>query len=170
MKEAEIIDAIKDIEKLKDRKREGWEIRALPSESIADHITGTCLFSLILTKKIEKKTETEKVMKFCLLHDYPEAKISDLDQISKKYLNKEEGEKKAIQKSPNFFQKIFEEYKETDSIEKKIVDDADKLDMINRASKLEKIGYSKEILSDFYKNLEFNFEISKKIFELIKSN
>ncbi|PTD94105.1 hypothetical protein C9439_04265 [archaeon SCG-AAA382B04] len=170
MKEKGIREILESIEILKERKRSGWQIRGLPTESISDHITGTTLISLLLANLLDVEVDIEKTLKFSLLHDFPEAKLSDLDKLSKKYIDKQLSERKAIEDISEPLKSILKEYKKSNSLEKKIVKDADKLDMNNRLNKLKEIGYSGKKLKEFQKDINFNFDKSNQLFDLIKSD
>ncbi len=168
MKEKVLKEIIKDVERLKERNRQGWEVRGLPSESIAEHLYGTCFFTLLLTELIKEDIDTEKALKYAIVHDFSEAKISDLDKLAQKYLNKEKAEEIIIGETNNFLSELLHGFK-SNNIESKVVKDADKLDMVSRAIKLKKLGYSEDVLDEFTKNNDFNFEESKEINKLLES-
>lgn len=163
----EIKEIMNELEILKERKRNGWQIRGLPEESIAEHSFGTAIFSLILSNMVSDVDE-EKCLSLALIHDFIEAKTSDLDKITQKYINKTKIQNKAIKDSSALIENLTNEYKR-DTRETKIVRDADRLDMANRAKKLIKLGYSEELLNEFLEPNLF-FEESRMVFELINSD
>ncbi|OKY79183.1 MAG: 5'-deoxynucleotidase HD superfamily hydrolase [Candidatus Methanohalarchaeum thermophilum] len=158
----ELVDLV---EVLKRRKREGWEFRGVPGESIAEHIFGTIFFSYLIGLEIERDLDWRKLFTIALVHDLPEALVSDLDKVSQQYIYcKEEAEKRAVREFGGDVAERWGEYSSGSCLEAEIVKEADKLDMYNRAVKLIEIGYSRDILGDFLE-VDFSLEESEEMAE-----
>lgn len=81
----------------------------------------------------EKNVDTGKVAKLALLHDIAESRTGDVDYLSRQYVERHEEmaihdmlENTAVEKE---FLALYEEYETRESIEAKIVKDADNLDV-----------------------------------------
>ena len=100
--------------------------------NVLEHTMRTVFLALILARKEGIKTE-EKIIKMALIHDLAETRVSDLSYVQKVYV--EADEDKAAQ---DLFQgtslsdldkEILKEYEERNSLEAKIVKDADNLEV-----------------------------------------
>lgn len=100
--------------------------------NILEHAMRVALLALIISRR-EGKGDEGKILKMALLHDLSESRTIDRAHVHKPYA--EEYEEKAIE---DLFQntsldtmadEILAEYKERESIESKIVKDADNLDI-----------------------------------------
>jgi putative hydrolase of HD superfamily len=98
---------------------------------VAEHTLRVIWIALMLAKKEKVKNE-EKVIKMALLHDTTESRTGDVDYLSRQYVEMEEELAiKDILKDTLFekdFIAIWKEYEKKQSIEAKIVKDADTLD------------------------------------------
>lgn len=100
-------------------------------ENISEHIFRVTWIALVLAKH-EQARDHEKIIKMALVHDLPESRTGDVNSVHKLYA-KRQGEKavKDIfqQTALKELVKIWEEYEERESVESKIVKDADNLDV-----------------------------------------
>lgn len=106
------------------------------------------LWTSLLIAKYEKVTNIEKLMKMAILHDIAESRTGDVDYLSRQYVVR--NEKLGIQDIlkgtalEEEFLGIWKEYEKRDSIEAKIVKDADNLavdfELAEQRSKGNKIG------------------------------
>ncbi len=64
------------------------------SQSVSEHITRVLYAGFVLAS-MEENIDTEKVLKMCLIHDLAEARMSDLNYVHQKYVQR--NEEKALQ-------------------------------------------------------------------------
>jgi putative hydrolase of HD superfamily len=100
-------------------------------QNVSEHTLRVIWISLILAKQ-ENVENIGKVIKMALVHDIVESRTGDVDYLSRQYC--ERLDEKAIQEilkdtSLESFKKIWEEYEKRETIEAKIVKDADNLDV-----------------------------------------
>ncbi|EKE19257.1 MAG: Metal dependent phosphohydrolase [uncultured bacterium] len=104
----------------------------LSSANVAEHTLRVLWIALALAKKEGVKDE-EKIMKMALVHDITESRTGDTDYISRQYV--EQKEEMAIEDIlretilEEDFLSVWKEYGKRESIESKIVKDADNLDV-----------------------------------------
>ena len=110
--------------------------------NILEHSYRVIWIALILARAEGVKDE-EKIMKMALVHDIPETRVSDLSYVQKVYTTGDEklAAKEMLEDSSvaDFFD-ILNHYEERDSIEAKIVKDADNLDVDLELKELEERG------------------------------
>ncbi|MCC7356352.1 MAG: HD domain-containing protein [Candidatus Doudnabacteria bacterium] len=100
--------------------------------NVLDHTIRVQWLALILAR-MEGGANEEKVLKMALVHDAPETRTSDLSYVQKVYAD--EKEDKAAHdmfegtSMPDFYSDILKEYHERQSLEAKVVKDADNLDV-----------------------------------------
>jgi len=69
--------------------RTGWVLAGVPEpEKISDHCYETALFAYILSKYVEEKIDTSKVLLMALFHEVGETRLTDLPRRSKNYIGK----------------------------------------------------------------------------------
>jgi putative hydrolase of HD superfamily len=101
-------------------------------QNLSEHILRVIWIALTLAK-YEGVKNTEKIIKMALIHDLSESRSVDSHYISRQYV--ERFEKEALEDTlhetavKEEFMAIWHEYEERDSIEAKIVKDADTLDV-----------------------------------------
>lgn len=102
------------------------------SDTIASHSYRVTLIGYFLAKEL--KTEVNKVIKMCLLHDLEETRSSDHNWVHKRYVKVFEDEIRydQLKDLPNSQEliKLSREYQERKTLESKIAKDADLLDEI----------------------------------------
>lgn len=101
--------------------------------NLAEHHYRVFWIAMILAKHESSEVDTGKVAKLALLHDIPESRAGDVDYISRQYVERSEDmaiqdilEDTAIKEE---FLALWEEYETRESLESKIVKDADTLDV-----------------------------------------
>ena len=185
MKAEAILSFIEEIGILKSLPRTGWLIHGIKNgESIADHCYRMTLLSMLLADTLVAKgmkLDTEKVMRLSLLHEIAEARIGDIPFTVLTYIPeevKEIGERKAVTSMlekfgsiGKWYQELWEEFEQNETIEAKLVRAADKLELMIQVLEYEKLGY--QSLNQFWEN-DWNqrgFDISpliQEIMELLK--
>ena len=89
-----MLDTLIEIQRLKSLERTGWMLRGLPSgsESVADHSFGVAVAAMMLADEARARgagIDTELVLRFALLHDWPEVRVGDLPRTAALYFGKE---------------------------------------------------------------------------------
>lgn len=110
-----------------------WTQFHLPDvANLAEHHFRVCWIALILAK-MEGATNTDKILKMALVHDLSESRTGDAHRISKLYVKRDEdGALAETLKNTGIGQEMLElwrEYEKKQSIEARIVKDADYLDL-----------------------------------------
>ncbi len=113
--------------------RSGFHFLGTGRQSVAEHVSRTVFIGYTLAQ-MDGTVDTLKVLKMCLLHDLSETRISDLNHIHQKYVErKEHSAIKDISDSVPFGQDIFDtltEYEKRESKEAIMVKDSDLLEWI----------------------------------------
>ncbi len=110
----------------------------------AEHTFRVAWIALTIAK-YEGKVDTEKLLKFVLVHDLPESRTGDVDYLSRQYTerNEELGANDMFTGTVHEdYIGLFKEYEEKNSIEAKIVKDADNLDVELELVEQEHRGHS----------------------------
>ncbi len=121
----------------------GWRQHfGVDCANVIEHTYRVLWISLILARKIGNVNE-EKLMKMAISHDIPETRVSDLSYVQKVYAKADE-EKAAHEMLEGTslldFADTISEYEKRESIEAKIVKDADNLEVDLELRELEERG------------------------------
>lgn len=124
----------------------------------------------------EKDVDTGKVAKMALVHDIAESRAGDVDYLSRQYV--ERNEELAIKDMlagtglENEFLELWEEYEKRESIESKIVKDADNLDvdfeLAEQAAQGSQLQAVKSAMRQSVAENKLYTETAKKMFEQLK--
>lgn len=113
--------------------RSGFHFLGTGKQSVAEHISRTVFIAYTLAQ-LDGKADTLKIFKMALFHDISETRISDLNHIHQKYVErKEHSAIQDISDTVPFGQDILNtlgEYEKRESPESIIVKDADILEWI----------------------------------------
>jgi putative hydrolase of HD superfamily len=113
--------------------RSGFHFLGTGEQSVAEHVNRTVFIGYVLAQ-MDGKVDTLKVIKMCLFHDISETRISDLNHIHQKYVERREHSAiKDIADSIPFGKDMFEtldEYEQRNSKEAILVKDADTLEWL----------------------------------------
>jgi putative hydrolase of HD superfamily len=97
----------------------------------------------LIISRMEKKGDENKIIKMALVHDLPETRTSDHSYVQKVYVTADE-ERAADDlfngTVVNDFREVLREYEKRDTIEAKIVKDADNLDIDLELKEIEEMG------------------------------
>jgi 5'-deoxynucleotidase YfbR-like HD superfamily hydrolase len=167
----EIISLVKTGETLKRISRTGWSlagVQCLRPESVGEHSYGAVLVSLLVSKVLVNRGESvnqNRVALMATLHDLPESLTSDIPRVAAEVggveLNKakNESERKvidSISEKNAFFgtliTNLWNDFSEAKSIEARIVQGSDIIDMLVHALSLETSGVTPSILDQFFYN------------------
>jgi putative hydrolase of HD superfamily len=144
--------------KLKDLPRSGWFYKGIKNpESLADHSWQVAFIALVLAQylitKKHLKVNLQKIVTLAIIHDLPELRTMDIPTpIASKYFGgrlKHEVEMKAFldvfedkgvdEVSVELFA-LWREFDERQTLEAKVVNCADKLDMMLQVLRYEELG------------------------------
>ena len=113
--------------------RSGFHFLGTGNQTVAEHINRVSYIGYMLAL-MDGKVDISKVLQMCLLHDISETRISDLNYVHQKYVERKESEAhKDIADSIPFGTKMFDlitEYEDRKSPESILVKDADNLEWI----------------------------------------
>lgn len=102
------------------------------TSNLAEHTLRVIWIALAIAKR-EKVEDEDKIMKMALVHDITESRTGDVDHMSRQYAElKEDMAAEDMLKETTFedeFLDIWREFDKKESIEAKIVKDADNLDV-----------------------------------------
>jgi len=128
---------------LKKLSRSGYPYLGSGNESVADH-TCQVLFIAYVLSRMEQEIDVARVLKMCLFHDLPEARMGDLNYVNKKYVCADE-EKilREIEAKLPFGAEIaclVREFNEKKTPEAIVANDADQLDLLLHVKEQADIG------------------------------
>ncbi len=84
-----IADFLFEVGILAKTPRSGFYFLGSGSQSVADHLNRVTIIGYVLTT-MRPEVDQAKVIKMCLFHDLPEARISDLNYVHQKYVHADE--------------------------------------------------------------------------------
>jgi putative hydrolase of HD superfamily len=160
--------------KLKKLPRTGWlESGIKDPESVADHSFRTALIGLLISDL--EGLDSEKVTRMALIHDLAEVKIGDLTPMQKKAehnVSEDEAMKSLFSMLPmSIAEKLriaWNELLKGASPEAKIVDQADKIEMLLQAMEYENEGIEPNKLDHFWQ-IELAEGLPLKILQKIRN-
>lgn len=147
-----------ELAQLKQLFRQGWLRVGVPRErceSVAEHSFGVALLSLFIAESYFPEADANRVMRIALLHDLGEARVGDLTPthgVSKE--EKHERERAAVREilgrlpRAEAYLAAWDEYERGESLEAKIVKQADRLEMALQATVYEHDGFGN--LEEFF--------------------
>ncbi len=122
-----------EVAMLKKTMRTGYAFLGSGKESSAAHSYNTAFISYVLSK-MAPGTNTERMILMALVHDIPEARTGDANAVHKKYVKRdEERALKDALRGCTFateLLEIYQEYEMAETLEARLVQDADQLDML----------------------------------------
>ena len=182
---ATMLSALIELQRLKRLERTGWNLRGLPNgtESVSAHSFGVAATAMLIADHLVKlgiEIDVEKVIRISLLHDWAEVRVGDMPRTATEYFGAEarrRAETKAFSdivrplELSAFYEELYEEYEQRESLEAKLVKAADIIDLLIQVLALERAGARG--LDEFWevtKNPNFQLEGAAKdtIDELIK--
>lgn len=127
------VDFLYEIGMLRYVPRQWQRFGGINFANLADHHFRVIWTALVIAKHEGKPVDTEKMMKMALVHDVAESRTNDVDYISRQYVERNEElavkdifEDTALEAE---FLEIIHEYEKRESLEARIVKDADNLDV-----------------------------------------
>ncbi|OGH87433.1 MAG: hypothetical protein A3J93_02780 [Candidatus Magasanikbacteria bacterium RIFOXYC2_FULL_42_28] len=135
------LDFLFEIASLRNVPR-GWRQHlGMDCASVLEHIVRTAFLALIIARR--EGADENKVMKMAMFHDLPEARVSDLSYVQKVYASADEERATADMlkdTSLEDFTDLFAEEQARETLEAKIVKDADNLDIDLELRELASLG------------------------------
>ena len=129
----DIVNFLFEVGMLAKTPRSGFHFLGTGEQSVAEHVSRTSFIGYALAQ-MDGTVDVAKVLKMCLLHDISETRISDLNHIHQKYVERREHSAvKDISDSVPFGDDMFNtlsEYEKRESKESKLVKDADILEWV----------------------------------------
>jgi putative hydrolase of HD superfamily len=143
---------------LKKTPRTGLQFLGSGEESVAEHVFRVAIIGYALAR-LHSDVDELKILKMCFLHDLPEARTGDLNYVNKKYVIADE--KKAVQDLAETIpfgtniQEMIEEFNQAETIEARLANDADQLELILMLKEHKDLGnrYAEEWISFALKRL-----------------
>jgi putative hydrolase of HD superfamily len=163
----DIITTCLRAEPLKSLMRSGWAIATgVPSsESVAAHSWGVAFISTLLSEWLREEGQTidkDKLLTMALLHDLPEALLSDIPHSAGEYGGdlltdaKAQAEDSAFESltasidTAGRLKDAWIEFNALVTLESRLVASADLVDMLMHASRLEAAGMSADLFEQFF--------------------
>ena len=173
----EVVTVLLHGNQLKRTARTGWGQRGVPNpENVAAHTYGVSFVALILTQLVGGGVDLERVLAMAVLHDVPEGLTTDIPTPAWRFLpagiktDVERGAMREIFGDVSFADKMmgyWEELHADETLEAKLVHDADKIDMFLQAYVYEKQTGNRQ-LQEFWDGVaRFRLAESQQIYEVI---
>ncbi len=122
-----------EVAMLKRTMRTGYSFLGSGKESAAAHSFNTAFISYILGK-MTPGVDTARMVMMALIHDIPEARTGDANAVHKRYVQRDESRAMMDALDGLDFSKelleLYNEYNEAKSLEARLVQDADQIDML----------------------------------------
>jgi putative hydrolase of HD superfamily len=139
-----IVNLLFEANILKEIPRSGYHFLGAGKESVAEHTFSTTMIALVMSK-IEKDVDALRLISMCLVHDLPEARISDLNTVHKQYVtaNESQAVQDTIKNLPfgASLADLIQEFNAGRTVEAQLAYDADQLALILDLKSLSDIGY-----------------------------
>lgn len=158
---------------LKRTPRSGFQFLGSGAESVAEHIFRTVYIGFALGRLVKETIDHDKLIKMCLFHDLPEARIGDLNYVNKKYVKADIA--KAVDDLAGTvpfggeIRDLILEFERGESTESRLAYDADQLEMILALKEYKDIGnaYADEWLDFALRRLKTDIarELAQTILE-----
>lgn len=144
---------------LKRTPRTGLQFLGSGSESVAEHTFRTVCIGYVLAQ-MTPEADACRLLKMCLLHDVHEARTGDLNYMNKKYVTVDEDKaRRELTATVPFgddIEQVLREFNSGDSLESRLANDADQLDLILMLKENKDLGnrYADEWISFAMKRLK----------------
>lgn len=138
-----LVDFLFEAGFLKRLARSGYPYLGSGDESVADHTCRT-LFVAYVLGQLSDGIDMGRLLKMCLFHDFPEARVGDLNYVQKKYV--ESNEEKVLSELSErlpFGEEIaalVREFNDKKTPEAILANDADQLDLLFHVKEQADIG------------------------------
>ena len=175
-----LLDLFLSANQLKRVARTGWVMRGVAdAESVSDHSYGVAFVALTLARFVEEDVDTTKLLTLALIHDLPEAILSDIPSPAGEYLPddaKEQAEDGVLATLLEGLPQLgdwrawWREYEEQTTVEARLVRDADRLDLLLQAFVYEQTTGNRW-LKEFWRETTidvFACDVTRRVFEVLR--
>lgn len=162
---------------LKQTSRTGWGQRGVPvAESVADHSFGVAFIVVILAQHLDEPLDLGKALTMAILHDLPEALTSDIPSPAWRMMPegvKPQTEERAMRQivgghaAKDELLALWGELKEDQTVEARLVRDADKIDLYLQALIYEQQSGSLRLAEFWQKPADFYFTQSQVVYQAL---
>lgn len=176
---SDVISTLLHGNQLKRTARTGWVQRGLQiSEDVAAHSYGVAYATLILAQLIDEPVDLGKALALALLHDLPEGLTTDIPAPAWRYLpagSKADAERGALDEilgEAPFKEQMMEWWKELNdnqSVEARLVHDADKIDLFVQATVYEEQTGNRHLQEFWDVAHRMHFSESQEIYDALRS-
>lgn len=129
---------------LKHLQRTGYAYLGVGRESVAEHTFMTAFIAWVLSRCVPE-ADTERLLAMCLVHDLPESRIGDLNNVQKRYVTADESAAAADAAEGLPFggdlKALIDEFNEGKTLVSRLARDADRLSLIIDLKALSDRGY-----------------------------
>lgn len=140
----EIVNLLHEIGMLSSIPRSGFAFLGSGKQSVAEHSFRVTLIAYVLARLVEYPIDTQKLVMMCLFHDFPEARLGDLNYFQKKYVTPKLDQALEDLTSSSFLGPDIvawiQEYEEGKSIEARLAHDADQLELLLVLKQQQELG------------------------------
>ncbi|MCU0561031.1 MAG: HD domain-containing protein [Desulfobacterales bacterium] len=138
-----IADLLFEARMLKNIPRSGFQFLGAGRESVAEHVYSTTFIAYVMAE-LQPEVDALKLIRLCLLHDLPEARIGDMNSVQKAYVQTDETKAVADATRDLAFgpalAALAGEYRDGRSPEARLAHDADQIALILELKDLIDIG------------------------------
>ena len=162
-------------ERLESFPRTGWQVCGVSDpESVAAHSFGVAVIALWLADHIDRPVNTELVLRIALIHDLPEAMLTDLPRPVKERLGPQvcrDAEDQAAQDlfDPDLshWRSHHRDYVAAQSLEAQLVKSADKIQMLAKALqyRVERRGRTERFFADRRRYDHYGIDLVAQIYD-----
>jgi len=173
MKEKDLLKIIFELGVLSRTPRTGlYQVGITNQETTAAHVFRTTALAYFIAQ--EEGADTNKVLKMCLVHDFPETRLLNQTFVQKKYYSVEDKMNNVLSeqlrdlKGSEELKEAFDEFKKGESKEAQVVQDANILEALIEAK--EYIQQGIKIMERWFldKRKELITETAKKLFDVLE--
>ena len=129
---------------LKHLPRSGYQFLGTGRESVAEHVYITTFIAFVFSQ-LAPEVNAQRLITMCLVHDFPEARIGDLNYVQKQYVtgNESRALAQALEEIPfgPDICALIDEFNAGTTREARLARDADQLALIIDLKKLQDIGF-----------------------------
>ena len=139
-----IVNFLFEASMLKEIPRSGYHFLGAGRESVAEHSFSTVFIAYVISR-LEPGIDALKLISMCLIHDFPEARVGDLNTVHKQYVTADEDSAledatRGLAFAPHM-KDLIREYNEGSSQEARLAHDADQLALILELKDLMDVGF-----------------------------
>lgn len=174
----EIVQMLLHGNQLKRTARTGWAQRGItPGENVAAHSYGVAFTALVLARLIEAPSDLGRLLSLAILHDLPEGLTSDIPAPAWRYVRdsvKPQMEQAALQEIVGgtpyeaTFLALWQELNDNESVEARLVHDADKIDLYLQALVYEEQTGNKHLADFWERPHRFHFAVAEAVYRQLR--